>query len=100
MPLYDFRCEDCSAVSEVLVDFENSQNIHLVCTNCGGDMEAETVMALNIHAGLTKTDPVSSSTPTRRKCGHKHHCRCHIKLDRPNPFTKEIRAANGIVDEA
>ena len=99
MPLYDFECAGCGISREVQVGHERSRLLELVCTNCGGDMHITPVMKVNVISGAKKDDPASSPARAAKPCGHVYHCRCSIKLDRPNPFEKEIRTAHGLVDE-
>jgi putative FmdB family regulatory protein len=99
MPLYNFRCGACGATRELMVDFHKSRALELVCVNCGGEMRVAPVLAVNVLKGAKTNDPASSATLAAKSCGHKYHCRCHIKLNRPNPFAKKIRAAHGVEDE-
>ena len=99
MPLYDFECADCGVSKEVRVGYERSRLLALVCTGCGGEMHVTPVMKVSVITGGEKHDPAAPAARTAKPCGHVYHCRCSIKLDRPNPFEKEIRAATGQGDE-
>lgn len=97
MPLYDFRCSDCSATRKVMEDFERSGDLELVCMACGGAMHVAPVLSISVLGRAVKDSPGSSSSLTGPKpCGHNHSCRCSIRLDRPNPFANDIRKANGL----
>ncbi len=59
-------------------------------------MRVAPVMAVNI---LTGAKPDKDATPKAKTCGHDYPCRCHVKLSRPNPFAKQIRAARGAEED-
>ncbi len=53
MPIYEYRCESCGTVSELLL-FSNSEG--LKCPNCGSD---------KLHKLLSATSSLTGSTPHR-----------------------------------
>ena len=107
MPLYEFGCKDCGACRDVLVPYAEAQDLELVCTQCGGAQTLNPVLSVNVLLSHADTGDLASRSheaagPAQRQgksCGHAHHCRCAVHLTKPNPFRKEIRKANGIVDE-
>lgn len=100
MPIYDFRCGECAAIREIAVDFETSRGLELVCTVCGGTMQVAPVLKVNVLGLAVKDSPASSTALNGVKaCGHHHHCKCSIKLDRPNPFAEDIRKANSVSED-
>lgn len=107
MPRYEFGCNRCDAIRDVLADHETAQSLELVCVECGGVMTQRPVLAVNILLSrASRGGPPSSSTEGRgeaqrqaKSCGHGRHCRCAINLKKPNPFRKKIREAAGVVDE-
>jgi len=107
MPTYQFGCDTCGALRDVLADYETAQALELICVQCGGVQKIKPVLAVNVlHSRYSQADLASSSRGARdqaqrqaKACGHSHHCRCAVTLSRPNPFRKEIRKAAGIIDE-
>lgn len=107
MPLYEFGCNMCGAGREVLSDYETAQSLELICVQCGGVQTLRPVLAVNVlRSRASAVTPTSGSrevgnTAQRqgKACGHTHHCRCAVKLTKPNPFRDQIRKATGIVDE-
>ncbi|MCD6119118.1 zinc ribbon domain-containing protein [bacterium] len=39
MPLYEFQCEKCGSIEELLVSFSEANSGDLVCENCGGKIK-------------------------------------------------------------
>ena len=93
MPLYDFICTDCGNKLEVLVDSERKKGLEFVCLRCGGVQKASQVNNFNL---LNRRQEAAAEVrPQVKSCGHAHHCRCAaIKQRKPNPFQKQIDAAN------
>ena len=93
MPRYEFHCDKCEAVRDVLASYERSRTLELICTECGGSMHVAPVLSLNIGnfvADAAETDSrVRSAT---KSCGHSYTCRCGgVKLTRPNPFKADLK---------
>jgi hypothetical protein len=64
-------------------------------------MKAAPSATINIITSTAKEDRRASYQQKAKACGHTHHCRCAIKLTRPNPFQKEIdKALNKNTGEA
>ncbi len=107
MPLYQFRCNACGDSRDVLANFEMAQRLELICVACGGGMTLGPVLAVNIlrsRSSNADRATVSREAPAQAQrqgkgCGHAYHCRCAIRLTKPNPFRAEIRKANGVVDQ-
>ena len=102
MPLYDMCCTDCGARHEVRVDYHMRAGLELICMQCGGVMRPEPAspnVAVFISSEQTRQTARKAPNRATKTCGHTHHCRCAIKLDKPNPFQKQIDAALGISDE-
>lgn len=107
MPLYQFDCKTCGASRNVLADYAAVQSLELICIACGGVQTLKPVTAVNIlHSRAGAATPASRSREAGnsaqrqgKACGHTHHCRCAVKLTKPNPFRGDIRKAAGIVDE-
>jgi len=92
MPRYDFRCESCDSVRDVLASYERSRSLELICTDCGGTMRVAPVLSVNI--GNFVAEGVETNDNKKRSskaCGHSYACRCGaVKLTRPNPFAKDL----------
>lgn len=95
MPTYDFKCNQCGAEREALVDYHLKDDLELLCSACGGVMTIAPVSTLNLIL-QRGDDPKIDPRPARVKaCGHTHHCRCSIKMTSPNPFQRQIDRALG-----
>lgn len=92
MPLYDFRCTACGASRDVRTDYETKKGLELLCIQCGGVMKAAPSAAISIISSITGDKPLAQAAQQQnaKACGHTYHCRCAIKLTKPNPFQKEI----------
>ncbi len=95
MPTYEFGCDDCGIRRDVLVNRAEAETLELVCSSCGGTMHLLPVLSLNVVGRFVADSPVASPPVSAKSCGHTYHCRCHIRLSRPNPFRERIRAASG-----
>lgn len=86
MPSYNFQCSDCDAERQVMVDYERSLTLELICVTCSGTMRVAPV--LSMHLGNFAATPVEAgATTARRSCGHDYACRCNaIRLTKPNPL--------------
>jgi putative FmdB family regulatory protein len=66
MPLYEYRCEACGAVSEYLVGTGSNEPIE--CKQCGG-LEMRRILSVssvNVHS--------SGRVPGRTCCGREERC--------------------------
>jgi hypothetical protein len=101
VPRYQFGCNDCDATRDVIADFVVAQDLELVCVRCGGVMTAKPVTAVNYIKSRSQGEPAAAgaaaggATAQRKDCGHSYHCRCAIRLTKPNPFADKIREAAG-----
>lgn len=65
MPIYDFKCQDCGKVSEILIRGTEGQAIR--CTGCGSESMEKLISA----SYMIKTEaPISGSTC----CGSAERC--------------------------
>jgi putative FmdB family regulatory protein len=98
MPMYDFRCAECSASHELFLAFVDADAMELVCTECGGPMRRapSRVNSLRTRPGRGEQAAKSAAEEQRRNaCNHRYACRCSgVKLTRPNPFRQQIDAAS------
>jgi hypothetical protein len=102
MPVYDFRCEACSAERRASVSADAASSLTLVCVTCGGSMYLAPVLKVAFVAARRSRDLSAStalSNTTAKACGHSYTCRCSIKLERPNPFKADIDNAHGKTPE-
>lgn len=100
MPRYQFGCQSCDATCDVIADYKTAQRLELLCVACGGVMTSKPVMKLNYLKGRTESTTGHSHEESKaqrqtKSCGHSYHCRCAVKLTKPNPFADEIKAATG-----
>ena len=65
MPIYDFKCQDCGEVSEILVRGADSQPAR--CTSCGSENLERLVSA----SYMIKTEAPASGTTC---CGRAERC--------------------------
>ncbi len=66
MPIYEYKCQDCSEVSEILVRSSKEQQI--VCSSCGSkDVHKQ----FSVPGVIVKAD---SSTQGRTCCGRDEKC--------------------------
>ncbi|MCP1199507.1 zinc ribbon domain-containing protein [Notoacmeibacter sp. MSK16QG-6] len=99
MPSYEFHCADCGNRRGVSGGYAETRDLILICEGCGGDMCVAPVLAVRVLSGAEP--PEDASVLRRKPCGHDHNCRCgSIKLNRPNPFRKEIDLANGVIEDS
>jgi len=101
MPLYDFRCSSCGTRRELFGAYADIGELELICTACGGAMTRapSAVGALVFRApapaaAAPDASPGNEALAPVKPCGHRHACRCGIKLTRPNPFRQQIRLAD------
>lgn len=103
MPIYTLRCENCEASREVMADLATAETLELMCFTCGSDMRRVPVTTLNVIGPAIRARKVEKQREEdayfAKACGHKHACRCGVKLTRKNPFKQEIRAAHGFTDD-
>ena len=103
MPNYTFRCNDCSNEQDVMADLKTADELTLVCVSCGGDMNRAPVTKLNVIGPAVAAKVHEKQQEERayfaKACGHKHACRCGVKLTKQNPFKQEIRATHGFTDD-
>lgn len=91
MPLYDFRCADCTAEREVLASMDESGSLELVCVDCGGPMTRTVNRTFTFVSGSAGSAP-PSPPPARPQ----HQCTDGaVKLSRPNPFKQSLPAKPG-----
>jgi putative FmdB family regulatory protein len=72
MPIYEYRCNDCSAISEFLVGI-NPQTESLTCNQCGGSHLEKVISVANSLRSPTRT-------PGHTCCGREERCStppCH-----------------------
>lgn len=96
MPLYDFRCADCSAEKEVVVSFAEADSVELVCLECGGVMTRSVNRSFTVvvkAGGSVPPSPLPHRTPKRHTCTDGA-----VKLSRPNPFTNSLPRENDSVE--
>jgi hypothetical protein len=98
MPLYTFRCESCAASKDVIVSYEASRSLTLVCVACGGDMSVAPVLAVGVAPSrkfLAIESAARENPRASKRCGHNNACRCGgIRLSRPNPFASQLRGGS------
>jgi len=96
MPLYDFRCADCTAEQEVHASFAEADGLELICTGCGGTMTrtlSKTAPAvLTSRAGTPPPHPsLPGGTPPGRRKTRARTCEDGaVRLTRPNPFAAAL----------
>ena len=66
MPVYDFRCNDCGAVSEFRVSAYTTSN-SVVCSSCGSSSMERLISAPSILKSAT-------NTPGSTCCGREERC--------------------------
>jgi len=49
MPIYDFECDDCKALEEVMCSYEKSEQ-PLPCGTCGGEMHKKVSSTKGVYA--------------------------------------------------
>ena len=86
MPLYDFRCADCTAEREVRASFAEAESLQLVCTGCGGTM----ARALSKTAPAVLTSRASASPPSSPSARPRTCEDGAVRLTRPNPFAATL----------
>lgn len=103
MPTFTFRCADCEASRDLLIDLGTAEAIDLICTSCGASMKRAPVLALNVIGAAAAARRSSRAAEAERlltkACGHSHRCRCSVTLSKPNPFGGQIKRAAGFVDD-
>ena len=65
MPIYDFRCQNCNAVTEILVRNTNGESAR--CPECGS-MNLEKLVSSSYMIGM------GASEPGRTCCGRTERC--------------------------
>ena len=71
MPIYEYRCEECGAVSEVLV--RNTQRpVEVVCSTCESTKVSRIISIPG--AVMTKSSAPSCGVDASAGCPHAHHC--------------------------
>lgn len=90
MPLYDFRCSDCTDRREVNVSIAQASGLELICVTCGGTMRKTISHTVAFIADSSATtSPSDRARPMSTERGH----RCSdgvVKLTRPNPFAPTL----------
>ncbi|MCS0502911.1 zinc ribbon domain-containing protein [Ancylobacter mangrovi] len=88
MPAYEFRCGECDAARDVLVDYERSRELELICLACGGTMRVAPVLSVRVQGfSATAVEDGAEAGADARSCGHSYACRCNaVRLTRPNPL--------------
>ena len=67
MPIYEYRCKKCGAVSEFLV--YGSQAEGLACTSCGDAGLEKILSAPNVHTTAASSSCQSLGCQTGPQCG-------------------------------
>jgi len=67
MPIYEYRCKKCGAVSEFLV--YGSQAEGLACTSCGDARLEKILSAPNVHTTAASSACQSLGCQTGPQCG-------------------------------
>ena len=98
MPVYEFLCAECAASREVITDPKTKSDLELLCVHCGGVMTASEVNVFHVVSSTSAAEKSKSDAHHHgtKACGHTHACRCAVKMEKPNPFKKEIDKALGI----
>lgn len=101
MPLYNFECEECTSLREVLANTDKLIGLELVCVDCGGTMRLAPIMNIHINGGRRTMGDVGTFKTASEKagCGHSYACRCAIKLSQPNPFKRSFSGGKRIAEE-
>lgn len=95
MPIYEFLCTQCTASRDVIVDHKTKTGLELLCVHCGGVMKASEVHMFGVVSSPGAATKVNTHHQGTKSCGHKHACRCTIKMEKPNPFQKQINDVLG-----
>jgi putative FmdB family regulatory protein len=91
MPTYEFACAGCTRRRDVRAGMGESDELVLVCLDCGGDMRKgvpRTVAVVRSDSASTSVGG-AGATPRSRRRGRT----CtggSVKLTRPNPFAAEL----------
>lgn len=103
MPFYSFRCHSCDAARDAFTDLDTATALELVCVACGGTMVLAPVLTVNIIPSRsdrrTGRRPQGGG-PGSASCTHGRHCRCAVRLTRPNPLMEESRRGFEAVEES
>lgn len=80
MPIYDFRCQECGAVSEFLLP-SSSDNRTLACPDCGSQNLEKLLSAPSLLKGSNKVSGTTCCGRTERceapPCSTGKQCRRH-----------------------
>jgi putative FmdB family regulatory protein len=65
VPIYDFKCQECGTVSEILLRSADDQAVH--CPDCGSDSMEKLISSSYVVK-------VGSQTPGKTCCGRAERC--------------------------
>jgi putative FmdB family regulatory protein len=74
VPLYEYRCQSCSATFELLRSMADRQ-LAAVCPRCEGRTTLPLISRVALHAGAPATVPGPAPRPSGGGCGSS--CGCH-----------------------
>ena len=63
MPIYEYRCQDCLAVTEFLVSRVGATPADLKCSQCGSDKMSRALSTMAVHGAATASPCQSGQCP-------------------------------------
>lgn len=70
MPIYPFRCEECSGEFDVFASYEKATSEKWPCEHCGSTDTKKVPALLTYHMGLTAAEKSAGVKKSRRDAGN------------------------------